>query len=158
MKILLLSLVIFGSFGFVFAHSCANVKPLDDKDFRNFLQSVDAIFYGQISEIKDAGNQSYEIKFKIIRVWKGIEQNEISILYTNPCSEKPSFNLENKLFIYAYKSAESGLLTVDCCDLNSFDNERMKREYGEGKLFEEPQIIETGFWSNLWNKIVSLFS
>ena len=98
------------------------------------------------------------IKFTVLHAWKGIETNEITVKSSNPCGVK-LFVGESKI-VYGYASENKNIIDADCCNFGSFDDERMKREYGEGKIIEEPSPVETseGFWSELWQKIVSFFS
>lgn len=158
MKVFAAILILTFCFGSAFAHSCATFYNLDDKAHSEKLQKVAKIFYGEIisiTETADFGN--YSVKFKVIRAWKGIESNEITVKFSNPCGT--ILAVGEKKMIYGYISDSENLINVNCCNLGLFDDEKMKREYGEGKIIEQPQPIETNedFWSRLWRKIVSVF-
>ncbi len=127
-------------------------------------------------------NCEYFITYKVSRVWKGDIKPEITIKFDNPCvtvCQKVNEPLNvpvkvseaKKEIVYAYRVLkEDPFLRVNCCSVGSFDDLRMKREYGEGTAVEQPaQEIEQpskeqttaaaeSFWSQFWNTITSFFS
>lgn len=158
MKIFALILILFFCYSLTFAHSCATYSRLNDKEHNEKLQKVDKIFYGKIISMTEDEHQNYLIKFKVMRTWKGVESSEITAKFSNPCGI-PLLIGERKM-VYGYSLNDENVIDVNCCNFGMFDDERMKREYGEGKVIEEPQQLETteSFWSWLWKKITSIFS
>jgi len=158
MKILASVLILFFGYSLAFAHSCITYSRLNYKEHSEKLQKVDKFFFGEIISITEVENQTYLIKFKVIRAWKGIESNEITAKFGNPCGIV--LFVGEKRMVYGYNLQNKNIIDVNCCNFDLFDGERMKCEYGEGKSIEEPQPIETteSFWSVIWKKIVSFFS
>lgn len=154
------ALIMFLIFGCnqIFAHTCATFSRLNDKDYNEKLNEVDKIFYGEVISVSETENKIYLVKFKIIRSWKGIESKEISAKLSNPCGI--SLFVGEKRMIYGYDLKNENIIDVNCCNFSLFDDERMKREYGEGKIVEvaETKSKTEGFFVWFWRKITSVFS
>lgn len=174
MKILASILVLFFCCNLVLAHSCATYSRTSDEKHSQRLQKIDAIFFGEVIFVSEPMNNQDEFKhgtqklrIKVLQAWKGVETNDISDLYTRAYTsfEKEIGGIGTKKVFYAYSRNDDPNLHIDFCSFSAFDDERMKREYGEGKVFENPQIqqiqqIENNesFWSRVWESIISFFS
>jgi hypothetical protein len=144
------------------AHSCATYKDHSDKDHSNELHKVDSIFDGEIVSAIDPGvTENKLITFKVLEVWKGEQKSQITVRYADLCSMGAPIPAEEivgkKWLVYAYAEKNEPLLYVNCCMHTLFDNERMKREYGEGIAITHPTPEEPIAKSNksLWVWIVS---
>ncbi len=171
MKILASTLVLLFICNLAFAHSCLTWTSLNDEEHKNKLQEQYAIFYGEVISTEEPMKNQDEFKFgsqvvkvKVLRIWKGIETNEISLLYTRAYTNfsEEIGGIGTKKIFYAWKRNDDSNLHIDFCSFTLFDNERMKREFGEGKIIEESTIeqsqVTESLWSMLWRKIVSVFS
>lgn len=163
-KILVSIFILIFSYKSVFPHSCATFKNLSDKEHAQKLDQVSAIFLGEVISSKDENEYVQIVEMRVLKIWKGVEKDKITIRHSNPCSidSKSFFLTGSKLMVYGYTIQNSEMIGVDCCNFSLFDDERMKKTYGEGKFIEQPQPTPTepteGFWSNLWKKITSFFS
>lgn len=172
-KILFSILILCFTFNVAFAHSCASYSRSDDKEHSQRLKKIDAIFYGEVVSIGETRKNedefrygSQELKIKVLRVWKGIETNETQLLYTRAYTtfEEEIGGIGTKKIFYAYKRADEASLHIDSCSFNAFDDERTKREFGEGKVFEEiqsqkiQQEVSQNVWSSIWKAITGFFS
>jgi hypothetical protein len=147
-----------------FAHSCATFDNYTDQEYKKKLNQADGIFEGEVLSVTDLGYQSYLIKLKALRVWKGYKAKEITVKYGNPCSSQAP-SVGGKRIIYGYKQDNDPFLFVSCCQ--PFNDARMKLEYGEGEAITHPENASQtsadvtpadGFGTWLWKKIRSFFS
>jgi hypothetical protein len=165
MKILISILVLCISYNSTFAHSCRSFKNLSDAEYYKQLEKLKFIFYGEVISTINNDTRTEFIEFKVLRAWKGIKTNKVTIKLFNPCGIKLTM-AGGKMMVYGYALTDENLIEVDCCSFESYDDERTKRKYGEGKVFEEAASQITSeqnqstesFWSSLWQKIVSFFS
>lgn len=163
-KILVSILILIFSYDSVFPHSCATFKNLSDKEHAQKLDQVSAIFLGEVTSSKDENEYVQIVEMRVLRVWKGVEKDKITIKHSNPCSmdSKSVFLSGSKIMVYGYTIQDSEMISVDCCNFSLFDDEKMKKIYGEGKVIEQFQPSPTksteGFCSSLWKKITSFFS
>lgn len=187
MKILVSILILLFSVSASLACMCINADGLSDAEHSKYLKKVKTIFYGEIVSLgekhiverKYRGGVTFEdtfqpVKFKVLRAWKGVEDAEVFLEADTESSCGFSPQLGSKIMVYAYESRDLQIpLYINQCSINEnqFDEERMKREYGAGKVFEQTQIEQTqikqplpqtenveSFWSGIWRKITSLFS
>lgn len=163
MKLLACLVVLLFSAAPAFAHSCATYKNLPVEEHRAKLREMNAIFEGEILFVEEIAEQSYLIKLKVLRVWKGDQVSEITIKYANPCSNLKLGNemIGGRWLIYGlYLDGAEPYLQVNCC--SPFDDDKMKQEFGEGFAIEHPApqtpAAEEGFGAWIWRKITSLFS
>jgi hypothetical protein len=177
MKIFTSILVLLFSCNLVFAGdcratSCTSFRYLTSKEYREKLDKVNSIFYGEVISASDViqpiGKLPHQnLKIKVSRIWKGIETNEIDVeygLYDSDCSIKQG---DKRIFYAFYSQDEQKFQTGQCANDNYFD-ERMKHELGEGKDLEkttrqvdqlaQSNTVQESFWFSIWKKIVSLFS
>lgn len=167
-KIITSIFILIFSFNSVFPHSCITFKNLDDKEHAQKLDQVSAIFLGEVISSQEVEMYVYIIELQVLRSWKGVKTTRVKIKYTDPCSYAihGTFQKGARWMIYGYSIKDSELIDINCCNFGLFDDERMKKIYGEGKVIEQPQpsisptpIEQTeSFWSNLWKKIISFFS
>ncbi|HEX8286632.1 MAG TPA: hypothetical protein VF556_01475 [Pyrinomonadaceae bacterium] len=175
MKILASIVILLFGISDGFACTCANMENISEADHSKYLKEVKAIFYGEVIEKGEKREITWSkaritdgfqaIKFKVLRAWKGIENSEI-IVETNissSCQYNPEIG--SKVMVYAYENKEAKIpLYINYCSIGKFNQQKMKREYGEGKVFEEPerQIPKNNssenFVSMIWQKIISFFS
>ena len=157
------------SYNSAFATTCTTWTRLSDKKHSEKLREIDAIFYGEIIAINKPSQSSENnidftqiLQVKVLRVWKGVEEKEVFVKYIRFYwfTEMDKSDIGKKEMFYAYKLKDDSSLMINSCSLGAFDDERMMREYGEGKIIEQPQPIETteGFFAWLWRKITSFFS
>lgn len=162
----------------ILACTCVNTMNISDEQHSKYLKDVKAIFYGEVTELKDVRQivRKYKdgftltdtvqpVKFKVLTAWKGVESAEIIVETDASWSCKYIPEIGNKIMVYAYENKESqSSLSINYCSIGHFDDEKMKREYGEGKTFAEPQTeIRTSeepenFFSFIWRKLISIFS
>lgn len=162
----------------VLACTCVNTANISDEQHSKYLKQFKAIFYGEVIEIGEVREvvRKYKngfsltdtvqpIKFKVLTAWKGVETAEITVETDALSSCKFVPNVGNEIMIYAYENKKSEIpFSVNYCSINKFDDEKMKREYGAGKTFEqEKKEIRTdanseNLLSTLWNKVISFFS
>ena len=166
MKIIASILILLFYYNLAFSHSCISYKNANDTIHTNQLNQVKAIFSGEVISAKEISKSVYLVELKVLRVWKGIEKDKVTIKYNDPCSYSNEFifPIGSKMMIYGYSIENSELIDVNCCNLSLFDDERMKKVYGEGKVIEELQTSPTptksaeSFWTIIWKKITSFFS
>ena len=171
MKIIISILILLFSWSSYFAHNCSSYSQKSDEEYSKEMQKFDAIFYGEvvaISEVideRDAFN-ARRLEIRVLRSWKGVESERISLLYNRAYTtfEREIGSIGTKKIFYAYKRDNDSNLYVDFCSFSSFDDERIKREYGEGKVLEQPKTeVQTNresesFLTIIWQKIISFFS
>lgn len=164
MKVVASFLLIIFSYNFVFSHTCSTYKNSDDSIHIQQLNQIDSIFLGEVISAKEISFSVYSVELKVLQIWKGVEKNKVTIKYSNPCTSDSQFPfaIGSKMMIYGYSIKDSELIDVNCCNLSLFDDERMKKIYGEGKIVEELNSSQTesieSFWDNIWRKIKSFFS
>ena len=172
MKILAVISIIFFSFSSILACTCVNTSNISDAQHSKYLKEVKAIFYGEVISLGEKRDVEYTaayqntyqaVKFKVLRSWKGVDSPKVTVeteIKSN-CMYIP--DVGNRIMVYAYESKELKIpLLINYCSIGKFNDERMKREYGEGKVFEEPTPQQSnqqpepqeGFWSWIWQKIV----
>jgi hypothetical protein len=176
----LLASILFLLFGIApaFACTCINTVNMTDKEHSKYLKQVKAIFYGEvislgekrIIEIYRRGDMSVStsyqpVKLKVLRSWKGIESDEVFVETDTESSCGYIASVGSKVMIYAYENKDTKIpLHINYCSIGHFDDEKMKLEYGAGKVFEHPeakcipQIENTeGFWAKLLKTVASFF-
>lgn len=174
---LLLLPLVFYSTGF--ACTCTNKN--DNKRHSEALKDVKAIFYGEavskgeektiLKKYKDGVAIPFSfqpVRFKVLRYWKGIETEEVII--ETEIGSSCGFNPEvgKSYMIYAYENSVVNALSANYCSVSGFYDDKMKREYGEGKSFPEatpqasPSIeqknVSENFFLWLWKQILSFFA
>ena len=159
---------------FIFACTCTNTNNISDKEAEKQLKNYSAIFFGEVISIEEESTSSHDskgyfagykpVKFKVLQTWKGTESPEITVEADMESSCNAPVYVGDKVMIYAFENKEfSSRFLINSCSINHFDNEKMKKIYGEGKVIEHPTPSPTpsepaeGFWSNLWKKITSFF-
>ncbi|MEJ7849466.1 MAG: hypothetical protein WKF92_15400 [Pyrinomonadaceae bacterium] len=177
MKILVSLLVLFFAFSPGFACSCVNTS-VPVKEHNKYLKNIEAIFDGEVVSVgeKRIVVRKYEggftlkdtvspVKFKVFRIWKGFDQSEIIVEtdVESSCRFIPAVG--SRYTVYASKGLETdGPLSIGYCSIGKFDDAKMKIEYGEGKLMNQPTPIPRAnektenFFSIVWNRIVSFFA
>ncbi len=163
MKIIASFLIIIFSYNFVFSHTCSTYRKSDDSIHTKQLNQTDTIFSGEVISAKEISYSVYSVELKVLRIWKGVEKNKVTIKYSNPCTSDRQFPFApgSKIMIYGYTIKDSELIDVNCCNIGLFDDERMKQIYGDGKILEELNSSQTesieSFWDGVWGKIKSFF-
>ena len=157
--------------------SCITYARDNDIKHSQELQKIDAIFYGEVISIGERINSKDEfrygsqiLKVKVLRAWKGVETNEVSVAYTRAYTtfEKEIGDIGTRKLFYAYRLEDDFNLHISSCSFTLFDDEKMEREYGAGKVFEQSRIEQNtppeqaekieNFWAKLWKTITSFFS
>lgn len=177
----ILTSILFLLFGVTtaFACTCINTENLTNKEHSKYLKEVKAIFHGEVISLgekrsikKNFGNGiiipiTYQpVKFKVLRAWKGIETPEVFVEADVESSCSYIASVGSKVTVYAYENEDTKIsLHINYCSVGHFDDEKMKREYGAGKVFEHPEVEQTpqventkGFWAKLWKTVTSFFS
>ena len=102
------------------AYSCSCEAPSQRKAFRK----ANAIFVGQVLEIRDSKNQKvadslglvkvYDIKFKVEKSWKGVKNSEITVVSDNGVLVCYGFDFRvgEKYLVYAN---EKDLVVISHC-------------------------------------------
>jgi hypothetical protein len=149
MKIIITALILIFGFNLIYAHSCYTYSRLTDAEHFKELSKTKIIFQGEITSISDEiitdTNRFYRnfrrVTLKVIRVWKGIETAEtIAFLAeNNPCDVK----LEVGKRYMIYSSDSSVPFEIDCCSFGLFDEKRISKQLGEGKIIEELEPTPT---------------
>lgn len=154
------------------ACTCVNTTNISDKEHSGYLKKVKAIFYGEVVSLGEKREVSRRgrnfeatdifqpVKFRVLRAWKGVESAEITVETDAESSCRYVPSVGNRIMIYAYEDKPASIqYFVNYCSVGVFDDEKMKREYGEGTLMQpaENKEISTGFWTRLWDQLVSYF-
>ncbi len=178
MKIILASFILLISHSIALSCTCVNTQ-VPVKQHNKWLKDVSAIFDGEVVSLGDKktivrkynGGVTIEdivqpVTFHVYRVWKGIEQEEITVETDvgSSCALKPTVG--SRFTVYAYTAGKpSGELSMNYCSVGHFDDAKMMVEYGEGKFIQatpnevsELDEPEPTFISLIWNKIISFFS
>jgi hypothetical protein len=179
MKILLSILFSLFSASAILGCTCANTKNITDEEHSKRLKQVKAIFYGEVishGERRFVGNKypstpntistHLPIKFRVLRAWKGIDSEEVIVETEVSSSCGYVAEVGSKIMVYAYEDKKLNTpFEISQCSIEHFDDEKMKREYGEGKVFDNPKVSpiqlsenNESFWSNIWKTFTSLFS
>lgn len=162
----------------VLACTCTNTSNISFEQQSKYLKDVKVIFYGEVVEIGESKKivRKYKngfsltdtvqpVKYKVLKAWKGVESPEITVETDTLSSCRFVPPLGSKATIYVYENEKSETpFSINQCSVNRFNEEMLKREFGEGKTFEEPEReIQTtesseNFLSIIWQKIISVFS
>lgn len=178
MKFLNLVLILLTISPAAFACTCVNTKNYSDAEYSKMLKQVKAIFYGEVISLggqrfveenygdnKTLKRSFQPVNFKVLRAWKGVDSNEITVETEASSSCKYLPAVGSRVIIYAYQNKNARkTLFINQCSAN-FDNDRMKRQLGEGKDFEQFQIQQTQQTENnesvlarFWKSIAAFFS
>lgn len=105
------------------------------------------------------------VRFNVFRIWKGFYESEITVETNVESSCQFIPKIGERLMIYANEHTGSDIpFYIHYCSVGTFNDDKMKVTYGEGKLIEQSQVVtpinETteNFFSIVWKKIVSFFS
>lgn len=154
----------------VISCSCnaANPQPTASE----LLKDIQFIFQGRVisfgpykrERLKNSkgkyydGLTTYEVEFEVLKKWKGVETNKI-VIETETLSCHTNFEMNKEYFVLATGDKP---FEVHYCTQKFINLQDVEKEYGEGKLIEQPQPSPTesteDFWSSLWKKITSFFS
>jgi len=141
-------------------HTCRSNARATEKEFQMFLDSRQAIFFGEVISIEPRiNNWTQRIGVRVIRTWKGTGTAEVSMLYVGVSYpfETEIGGIGTQKIFYA-TMVDNGSLQVRFCDFDSQTvDERMQTALGEGLAVERPtptpQPEEVSFWTWLWQKI-----
>ncbi len=171
MKILFCIIIVFFLFSTSFACSC--VVNLPDEEQLKYLKKLDTIFYGEVISIRekrivvrrDRTEKVKPIVFKVLRIWKGIKTQEITVEANAHDSCQVNIKVGQKHLIYAGKWQESDVLNyIDYCSFERFDKKALEKFYGAGEVIEgknqssKQSEDSKSFLSIIWTKILSFFS
>ena len=106
-----------------------NYNHSNDSIHTEQLNKTDTIFSGEVISAKEISSSVYLVEFKVLRTWKGIEKNKVTIKYDNPCSNSSQFPFEigSKMMIYGYTINDREWIDVNCCNLDLFDKEKLSK-------------------------------
>lgn len=170
---LFFSLLLICSFGSAaLSCTCVYEKGMALNDYKKLLARTEAIFeaevvaYGETVDfpLTIANNtfseKKLEVKFKVSRVWKGHEKDEITAYadISSSCRLKPSIGMKG--IFHLYKNADSDRLEMDYCSVGR-DDELMKKVLGNGNEIQQKQEIkpaETGNEVSLLRRFFDLVS
>ncbi len=152
MKILISIFIMFFAFKPGLACTCVNTKDLSVKEHSKYLKNIQAIFEGEVVSVgekrtvvrKNKGEIILEdtvssVTFKIFRIWKGLDQPEVTVEadVASSCQFIPQVG--NRFTVYASEARKpDGMLYIHYCSVGTFDDAKMKVEYGEGRLVQHP--------------------
>lgn len=152
----------------IFGCTCTNKSP--DK----YIEEAKAILIGKVVSIKhqtdsrdEQGNMIIpplsDAKVEVLKAWKGVENSEVTIqVYAGSTCNDIEEGQTVLLFLYGDRMLQEG---GRCPRLKTTEAD-INKKLGEGKTFEKPaeqpkvsnnQVTE-GFWTQVWQKMVSLFS
>jgi hypothetical protein len=127
-RLFLLLMALFIPSSAAYPCSCGEI-PLSEK-----LKISQAIFVGEVVEVKYVGNAQNAIKFKVERYWKGVNDSFIIITSDLPvsCLFGLSAEVGDKYLIYAYEY--KGQLDTDACVSRRFkDSKKELKKLGKGQ-------------------------
>ena len=163
--------IIFIFFLFSVSLACSCVVNLSDEKQFEYMEKLNAIFYGEVTSIGEKstnvrGTETVKpIVFKVLRIWKGIKKQEITIEANAHDSCRVNLEVGQKHLIYAHKLQETDNLNyIDYCSFERFDKEVLEKFYGTGEVVEskdqglKQSEDSKSFLSIIWSKILSFFS
>jgi hypothetical protein len=148
--------------------TCANTSGLKQIQQRKLIRDSEAIFYGEViavgeprTVVYNSGNlYSTPVTLRVIRSWKGVSRDEITIDTdtTSSCGLSPSVG--RRLTLFPHRSKMSGQLFANLCSRNLLETEVLQRELGPGTEFSPAKSTQTmsGFFARIWAALVSTFS
>lgn len=127
---LALFMFLFASAEKSFACSCVALNEPVKKQIQNALTGSDAVFSGEVIEIKESltDKNNVLVKFKMVKLWKGESQTEITIT-TAKDSAMCGYNFEvgKKYLVYASGLKEN--LSVNNCSRTSLFSKKGDAKY-----------------------------
>lgn len=149
-----------------FGTTCVNFKGLSEKEFRKLLDQNTAIFFGEVIAVQPPVDRTQNITVRVIRAWKGINDNQVDLLYVGASEPfiKEIGEIGTQTMFYA-ETTEEGSLRTSYCSFHSLQqnevDEQMKAYLGEGQPIEQTITSSKqdapSFFSWLWNRITSIF-
>lgn len=112
--------------------------PIRSESAADTLKNSEAVFLGEVVEIKVAGDLS-EARFMVVQSWKGVETEDVTILSNPRLTESPRYGVgENYLVFAGLKDGQ--LFTGVCSRTRRLDaaQEDLK-QLGEGK---KPKAVQ----------------
>jgi hypothetical protein len=120
---------------------CADVYPCSCEIWsaRKKYRKAKAVFVGEVirTTCQDASCPDNKITFKVEKYWKGVTEQQITVLSAPPicCTCGLKVNEGDKVLVYAYKTGNGELETTLCSSIrigNEFADKELK-ELGKAK-------------------------
>lgn len=145
MKIFASILILFLAYNFALACTCSNTNEAQRVEA---LKKIEIVFQGEVQSVsepyaiklKNSKGRYYgellfvDVKFKVIRAWKGVENPQI-VIRTFPKSNSCSIHFEVGMKPYVLANGKPP--QTDYCYANLIDWKKNPEILGEGKSFEE---------------------
>jgi len=112
------------------AHSAMRCL-IEPKSVKGTLKNSTAVFSGEVLEIR-SGVNFLQARFRVVRSWKGVEAEQVSVLTENT-AESTHYRVGEKYLVFAGIRAGK-LFTGDCSRTKRLEYaEEDLRQLGEGK-------------------------
>ncbi|HEX8249652.1 MAG TPA: hypothetical protein VF599_15855 [Pyrinomonadaceae bacterium] len=155
MKITAAILILFFSYNLALACSC---QSPNDAAKDAAVRSSPVIFQGKVVSINRgwfSQSTDVEVKFQVLRAWKGVETNEVIVktsAHSSACGY--SFKEDSTYTVYAYGNPSM----TNTCTMLTVDENRVRQSLGEGRVFENSPSQQENFFGWFWQKFTSIFS
>lgn len=165
MKTILAALIFFLAPSIAFATTCTN--KANDKIYKELVRDSRVIFLGKAVSVGESDTNSTPVTFQVLRGWKGVDADKITVYFLHDGTVNNSVLLPaiNSLEIVYAEQTVTGRIFSSYCRQVRDSEERLKKELGDGKVFEPPPIESAqpaenskGFWARLWETISAFFS
>ncbi len=155
-----------------FACTCMNMRNLTVKEHNKYLKEVSSIFEGEVmslgekrtvlrkySEKLTLQETVQSVTFRVYRLWKGQEQTEVTVETDAESSCRFLPPVGSRVTVYAGRARDkTGFLSINQCSVGSFDDQKMRVKYGEGKVIEQQPLPDKdrepeSFLSMVWTRV-----
>ena len=140
MKLILVTTFLLSSL--IIANANATMRCLvEPKSVKNAVKRSTAVFTGEVLEIR-TGRNYLEARFRVERFWKGVETQEVIVLFDNAV-ESPHYKVGETYLIFA-GTLQGKLFTGNCSRTRRIEHAQADFEQlGEGKspTTDEPDPI-----------------
>lgn len=122
------AVVMFASAESALACSCMASPDPEKKQIETAYAGSEAIFAGEVLEVKEAGEHGLAVKIKVSKTWKGSAAQEITVTtMQNSAMCGYHFEVGKKYLVYANASAEK--LSTNNCSRTAVYNKKGDAKY-----------------------------
>lgn len=154
--------MILGVSATTFATTCTN--KANDEIFKKLVEETSVIFRGKANNIGQSDSISTPVTFLIEQSWKGVSESQITVNFVHDNTVSNSLlipKIGESEIVYAQRNVTGKIFSSYCQKVENSQG-RLTKEIGNGIKIEQssPVLIEEpqGFFSNLWQSVISLFS
>lgn len=122
------AVVMFASAENALACSCMASQDPVNKQIENAYSGSEAIFAGEVLEVKESGEYTLAVKFKVKKTWKGSAVQEITIK-TAENSAMCGYNFEVGKQYLVYANGNANELSTTDCSRTSLYNKKGDAKY-----------------------------